>query len=155
MYGLSIAARKLPVRRERLRDRAGRGRREHHERRQRLQAQLRHVLRRTRGGGAGRDGARHRPLAGSGLVQKALRDTCTDLGEPGLVWQKPAPEPQPEPQPVAFKDVAKDAYFAAPAAWAYANGVTSGTGKDTFSPDEGCTRAQAVTFLYKANQLEK
>lgn len=44
--------------------------------------------------------------------------------------------------------------FAAPAAWAYANGITAGTGKDTFSPDEGCTRAQAVTFLYKANQLE-
>lgn len=45
--------------------------------------------------------------------------------------------------------------YAAPAAWAYTNGVTAGTGKDTFSPDATCTRAQAVTFLYKANQLEK
>lgn len=87
--------------------------------------------------------------------KKLLRDTCTDLGEPGLVWQKPAPEPQPEPQPVAFKDVAKDAYYYAAVQWAVKGGITAGTGKDTFSPDEGCTRAQAVTFLYKANQLEK
>lgn len=38
-----------------------------------------------------------------------------------------------------------------------ANGYkhSSGTGKDTFSPNATCTRAQAVTFLYKANQLEK
>ena len=37
-----------------------------------------------------------------------------------------------------------------------ANGYkrSSGTGKDTFSPDEGCARAQAVTFLYKASLLE-
>lgn len=86
--------------------------------------------------------------------KKLLRDTCTDLGEPGLVWQKPAPEPQPEPQPVAFKDVAKDAYYYAAVQWAVKGGVTAGTGKDTFSPNATCTRAQAVTFLYKANQLE-
>ena len=55
----------------------------------------------------------------------------------------------------SFKDVPQDAFYAKAAAWAYANGVTSGTGKDTFSPNATCTRAQAVTFLYKANQLEK
>ena len=32
--------------------------------------------------------------------------------------------------------------------WAAANGITAGTGKDTFSPDAVCTRAQAVTMLY-------
>ncbi len=51
--------------------------------------------------------------------------------------------------------MAKDAYYYAAVQWAVKGGVTAGTGKDTFSPDEGCTRAQAVTFLYKANQLEK
>ena len=55
----------------------------------------------------------------------------------------------------SFKDVPQDAFYAKAAAWAYANGVTSGTGKDTFSPDQTCTRAQAVTFLYNASLLEK
>lgn len=74
-----------------------------------------------------------------------------------LVWQKPAPDPKPEPQPdpIVFKDVPQDAYFAAPVAWAFANGITAGTSATTFSPNATCTRAQAVTFLYKANQLEK
>lgn len=86
--------------------------------------------------------------------KKLLRDTCTDLGKPGLIWQKPAPEPQPEPQPVAFKDVPQDAFFAAPVAWAFANGITAGTSATTFGASDTCTRAQAVTFLYKVNQLE-
>ena len=55
----------------------------------------------------------------------------------------------------SFKDVPQDAFYAKAAAWAYANGVTSGTGKDTFSPNATCTRAQAVTFLYNASLLEK
>ena len=73
-------------------------------------------------------------------------------GYPVLVWQKPAPEPKPEPQPdpIVFKDVAEDAYYYAAVQWAVKGGITAGTGKDTFSPDEGCTRAQIVTFLYRA-----
>lgn len=55
----------------------------------------------------------------------------------------------------SFKDVPQDAYFAAPVAWAFANGITAGTSATTFGASDTCTRAQAVTFLYKANQLEK
>ncbi|MCR4724074.1 MAG: S-layer homology domain-containing protein [Clostridia bacterium] len=47
-----------------------------------------------------------------------------------------------------FEDVPDDAYYAAPVAWAYANGITNGTTKTTFGPDDLCTRAQIVTFLY-------
>ena len=42
-------------------------------------------------------------------------------------------------------------YCAAPVAWAVALRVTSGTSAITFSPDALCTRAQIVTFLYRAN----
>ncbi|MBQ7499793.1 MAG: S-layer homology domain-containing protein, partial [Clostridia bacterium] len=34
--------------------------------------------------------------------------------------------------------------------WAITNGITAGTSDTTFSPDTGCTRAQVVTFLWKA-----
>ena len=47
-----------------------------------------------------------------------------------------------------FEDVADTDYFAAPVAWAYTNGITSGTTKTTFGPNDPCTRAQIVTFLY-------
>ena len=52
----------------------------------------------------------------------------------------------------AFSDVPSDSYFADAVAWAQANGVTTGTSETTFSPDSDCTRAQIVTFLYRANQ---
>ena len=50
-----------------------------------------------------------------------------------------------------FDDVPEDAYYAGPVGWAVENGVTSGTAPGQFSPDLGCTRAQIVTFLYRAN----
>ena len=49
-----------------------------------------------------------------------------------------------------FTDVPAGAYYAAPVAWAVENGITNGTGKTTFSPDVPCTRAEIVTFLYRA-----
>ncbi len=52
----------------------------------------------------------------------------------------------------AFSDVPANSYFADAVAWAQANGVTTGTSETTFSPDNDCTRAQIVTFLYRANQ---
>ena len=48
-----------------------------------------------------------------------------------------------------FRDVSDDAYYFDAVKWAVANGITNGTSATTFSPDEGCTRAQAVTFLWR------
>lgn len=48
-----------------------------------------------------------------------------------------------------FADVASDAYYADAVAWAASEGITSGTSATTFSPDNDCTRAQIVTFLYR------
>ena len=50
-----------------------------------------------------------------------------------------------------YVDVPETSYCAAPVAWAVALRVTSGTSALTFSPDALCTRAQIVTFLYRAN----
>ena len=50
-----------------------------------------------------------------------------------------------------YTDVPETSYCAAPVAWAVALRITSGTGTLTFSPDDLCTRAQIVTFLYRAN----
>lgn len=46
-----------------------------------------------------------------------------------------------------FVDVSEDAYYVEAVLWAVENGITAGTSANTFSPDDGCTRAQIVTFL--------
>ena len=51
---------------------------------------------------------------------------------------------------VIYLDVPVNAYYAEAVEWAVENDVTSGTGPTTFSPDASCTRAQAMTFLWKA-----
>ena len=51
-----------------------------------------------------------------------------------------------------FTDVAVGDFYAEAVAWAVENGVTSGTSASAFSPNAGCTRAQIVTFLYRAYQ---
>ena len=50
---------------------------------------------------------------------------------------------------LAFQDVAADAYYAQAVKWAADNGITGGIGGGLFGPDNGCTRAQIVTFLWK------
>lgn len=49
----------------------------------------------------------------------------------------------------SFADVAADAYYASAVAWAAHKGITSGTSATTFSPNNACTRAQIVTFLWR------
>lgn len=54
----------------------------------------------------------------------------------------------------SFQDVAADAYYNAAVAWAVQQGITKGTSETTFSPNETCTRAQIVTFLYRMDQAK-
>ena len=63
----------------------------------------------------------------------------------------PAKEPEvTEPAiKVEFEDVADNAWYAEEVAWAVANGITNGTTDTTFSPENLCTRAQVVTFLWR------
>ena len=54
----------------------------------------------------------------------------------------------------AFEDVGADAYYARAVAWAAQNGVTNGISSDLFGTGSDCTRAQIVTFLYRAAQKQ-
>ena len=51
-----------------------------------------------------------------------------------------------------FTDVKPDAFYADAVSWAVKNDVTNGTSNTTFSPNADCTRAEIVTFLYRAYQ---
>ena len=73
-----------------------------------------------------------------------------------FLWRA-AGSPAPKTTVNPFTDVAADAYYAKAVLWAVENGITNGTTATTFSPDAPCTRAQAVTFLFRgaiANGLE-
>ena len=60
-------------------------------------------------------------------------------------------EVKPTPaQPSQFSDVPENSYFSDAVEWAVGKGVTSGVGGDRFAPYNSCTRAQAVTFLWRA-----
>jgi len=48
-----------------------------------------------------------------------------------------------------FLDTDSGNYYYNAVIWAMENGITTGTSNSTFSPDENCTRAQIVTFLYR------
>lgn len=49
-----------------------------------------------------------------------------------------------------FTDVKASDYFATPVAWAVEKGITNGTGNNQFSPNQNCTNAQILTFLWRA-----
>ena len=49
-----------------------------------------------------------------------------------------------------FYDVPNGAYFYEAVKWAVKNGITNGVGNDLFAPEQPCTRAQIVTFLWRA-----
>ena len=55
-----------------------------------------------------------------------------------------------EPFALPFDDVTENDYFHDAVIWALANGITEGTSDTAFSPNAGCTRAQMVTFLWRA-----
>lgn len=53
-----------------------------------------------------------------------------------------------EESPVSFADVTPADWYYAPALWAFEKGIASGTGGNAFSPNQTCTRAEALFFLY-------
>ena len=60
------------------------------------------------------------------------------------------PDGPETPDAPAFSDVPGDSYYAGAVAWAVGAGITEGTGENSFSPDAYCTRAQVITFLWRA-----
>ena len=75
--------------------------------------------------------------------------TCSRAQAVTFLWRA-AGCPEPKSGTSAFSDVPTKSYYAKAVKWAVENNVTTGTGPDTFSPDDPCSRAQIVTFLYRA-----
>lgn len=77
-----------------------------------------------------------------------ISSACTRAMIVKYIWQAHgSPDVDTDAQ---FTDVPADADYAKAVAWAVETGITTGTTATTFSPDTPCTRAQIVTFLYRA-----
>ena len=77
--------------------------------------------------------------------------TCTRAQAVTFLWRA-ADSPAPKSETMPFVDVAADAYYYDAVLWAVENGITAGTSETTFSPDMKCTRAQIMTFLWRAQK---
>lgn len=100
----------------------------------------------------------------SGAIERSItgKDECIDLDwtmdsagnyvqafvllESGTGTTAPS-----EPTAPSFTDVPAGEYYAAPVSWAISKGITNGTSTTTFSPDDKCTEAQILTFLWRAS----
>ena len=76
---------------------------------------------------------------------------CTRVQAVTFLWRA-AGRPAPESRTMPFTDVPADSYYYDAVLWAVENGITKGTSSTTFSPDDTCTRAQIVTFLWRSEQ---
>ena len=110
------------------------------------------------------------PGARDQLIPSTYKTNCTTNGNAvsGAQWQKSQAlgrmvlKSHPEDMPMrssfnfvasivgGFTDVLSDAWYAAPVKWAVDKGITNGTAPDKFSPNDTCTRAQILTFLWRA-----
>lgn len=75
----------------------------------------------------------------SGVLSAQSRNRGTPL----KTWQVAPPQ-------MDFEDVTPEDYFFHPVQWAVEKGITVGTSRTTFSPAQTCSRAQIITFLWRA-----
>ena len=75
--------------------------------------------------------------------------SCTRAQAVTFLWRA-AGSPEPKSAAMPFTDVPAGSYFEKAVLWTVENGITKGTSDTTFSPDASCTRAQIVTFLWRA-----
>ena len=76
---------------------------------------------------------------------------CTRAQIVTFLWRA-AGSPEPKGTAAGMTDVAAGSYYEKAVAWAIENGITTGTADGRFSPNAPCTRAQAVTFLFRASK---
>lgn len=104
-----------------------------------------------------------------GQVEKKLRDAALDLGTSG--WDRyygagaldmgrfirggGNDDDDGGDDDKGFSDVPKDAYYYKAVMWALENGITTGTTQRTFSPNDTCTTAQILTFMWRASGSPK
>ena len=74
---------------------------------------------------------------------------CTRAQAVTFLWRA-AGSPAPKSSAMPFTDVKAGSYYYDAVLWAVEQGITAGTSATTFAPDLNCSRAQIVTFLYRA-----
>lgn len=74
--------------------------------------------------------------------------TCTRSQAVAFLWREEG-RPAPADSSLAFTDVPQDAYYADAVRWAVEQGITNGITDTVFAPENGCTRSQVVTFLWR------
>ena len=85
---------------------------------------------------------------GTSYLTFSPNDSCTRAQIVTFLWRSKGNPAVGGNAP--FTDVAPDAYYAAAVTWAEKNGITGGIGNGLFGSNNTCTRAQIVTFLYRA-----
>ena len=76
---------------------------------------------------------------------------CTRAQAVTFLWRA-AGSPKPETRTMPFTDVPVGSYYYNAVLWAVENGITKGTSDTTFSPNDTCTRAQIVAFLWRSEK---
>ena len=92
----------------------------------------------------------HDITSGTGRFTFSPNAACTRAQTVTFLWRA-AGSPRPVSAVNPFTDVHYGDYFYQAVLWAVENGITMGTSATTFSPDATVTRAQVVTFLWRAN----
>lgn len=92
----------------------------------------------------------HDITSGTGRFTFSPNAVCTRAQTVTFLWRA-AGSPRPVSTVNPFTDVHYGDYFYQAVLWAVENGITMGTSATTFSPDATVTRAQVVTFLWRAN----
>ena len=87
-------------------------------------------------------------IMGTSATTFEPNSTCTRAQIVAFLWRA-AGRPAPKSTEMPFTDVKKGCYYYNAVLWAVENGVTKGTTATTFSPNETCNRAQAVTLLWR------
>ena len=76
---------------------------------------------------------------------------CTRAQAVTFLWRA-AGSPKPETRTMPFADIPAGSYYYDAVLWAVENGITKGTSETRFSPDDTCTRAQIVAFLWRSEK---
>ena len=91
----------------------------------------------------------HEITSGTTATTFSPKSSCTRGQALTFLWRAcGCPEPETTENP--FTDVKPKNYFYKAVLWAVENGITTGTGDNTFSPNSICTRGHIVTFLWRA-----
>lgn len=91
---------------------------------------------------------------GTGTGTFSPEQLCTRAQTVTLIWRAlGSPEPIQPRENEAFWDVSADSWYTVAVYWAAEKGITLGTGAHHFSPNTVCSRAQAITLLWRAGKL--